>query len=64
LTTVAGKPRLVSLREAAWRLDVHEETLRRLVRAGRVPAVRFGSRGWLKFDARVIDAIVEGRREA
>ena len=60
MQVVVREPRLIPLREAAWMLDVHPDTLRRLVRQGRVPAVRLGERGWLKFLREDVRAIVEG----
>ena len=64
MVTVTGEPRLLSLREAAWRLDLHEETLRRMIRHGRVPAVRFGKRGWLKLRESDVRALIDGDRDA
>jgi excisionase family DNA binding protein len=60
MATLANEPRLIPLREAAWQLDVHPETLRRAVAAGRVPAVRFGRRGWIKLRPQIVRMIIDG----
>jgi excisionase family DNA binding protein len=61
MTTTANKPRLIPTREAAARLGIHAETLRRLVRDGRVPAVQLREGGWLRFRESDIDRLLEGR---
>jgi excisionase family DNA binding protein len=47
MTTTAN--RLIPTREAAERLGIHAETLRRLVRDGQVQAVQLREGGWLRF---------------
>ncbi|HEY5057494.1 MAG TPA: excisionase family DNA-binding protein [Gaiellaceae bacterium] len=49
IAAITDKPLLIGASEAARELGVHVETLRRAVRDGRVPAVRLGERGWLRF---------------
>jgi len=60
MPTIANEPCLIGAREAARRLGVHPETLRRAVRDGRVEAVRLGARGWLRFRVVDIDRFVRG----
>jgi excisionase family DNA binding protein len=49
------------LREAAWELDVHPETLRRAIAAGRLQAVRLGPRGWLKVRREDVERLIAGQ---
>jgi excisionase family DNA binding protein len=62
MNVVAHERRLISLRQAAWQLDMHPTTLRRLVAEGRVPAVRSGRRGWYRVRADVVREIADGTR--
>lgn len=65
MATVGNRrPELISTREAAARLCVHPETLRRLVRDGEVSAVRLRAGGWLKFRLRDIERLTGPTREA
>jgi excisionase family DNA binding protein len=61
MTAIAIRRELIPTREAAARLSIHPETLRRLVRDGQVPAVRLRERGWLRFNVRDLERLIEGR---
>jgi len=50
------RTQLMTLREVAHYLRVHPATVYRLVKAGRLPAIRVGRD--LRFDVRVVDAWV------
>ncbi len=61
MATAVHEPRLVSLRQAALELDVHPETLRRAIVAGRLHAVRLGPRGWLKVRREDVERLIAGQ---
>ena len=63
MATITEQPRLIPLREAAWQLDVHPETLRRAVADGKIAAVRLGTRGWLKLRPEDIEAFIAGETQ-
>ena len=60
-----GEPERITLtiREAAKAIGIHEQTLRRYVRRGIVPAVRLGSRVLIPVEAlrRLIEAQAGGK---
>lgn len=64
MTAVANRRALIPTREAAARIGVHPETLRRLVRDRQVPAVRLRAGGWLRFRTSDIEQLVGPTREA
>jgi excisionase family DNA binding protein len=55
--------KLLSAEEVAEKLDCSTRTVRQLVADGRLPAVRFAPRGWLRFIAEDVDRFVERSRE-
>ena len=63
MTATIGGRRLIPAREAAHLLDVHPETLRRLVRDGRLGAVRLRPGGWLRFEPRELERFVRENAE-
>jgi excisionase family DNA binding protein len=58
-----GTPGLIPTREAAARLGVSVDTVRRAVADGRLPAVRLRERGWLRFRSADLDRLVSGEAE-
>ncbi len=49
-------------REAAAYLQVNEETLRRWVRTGVIPAAKLGNRGGFRFRREDLDRFVQSRQ--
>jgi excisionase family DNA binding protein len=49
--------------EAAKYLGVHEETVRRWVREGEIPAAKLGNRGGFRFKRGDLDRFLEDRRQ-
>jgi len=60
VSSPSGEPGLVSVREVADQLGVHPETIRRLIHAGRVRAVRIG-RGLHIEDSSLDDLVARQR---
>ncbi|WP_430755374.1 helix-turn-helix domain-containing protein [Mycolicibacterium septicum] len=52
-------PQALTPTEAAERLNLHVETVRRMLRDGELPAAKVGKRSW-RIRAEVIDAILTG----
>lgn len=53
---------LLTAKQAASRLAVHVNTVKRMVRLGQIPHYRIGDRGDLRFDPADIDAWLRKRR--
>ena len=49
-------PPLLTAKEAAARLHIHVNSLKRIVRRGQIPHYRFGDRGDLRFAPADVDA--------
>ena len=45
MATIVEKPAWLTVKETARRLDLHEITVRRKIRAGEIPALQLGGRG-------------------
>jgi excisionase family DNA binding protein len=60
MTTFDATPGLYSVREAAHRLGVHPETIRRLIREGRLDAIRVGR--VLRVHREALDAFIARQR--
>jgi excisionase family DNA binding protein len=45
MTMIVEKPRWLTVNETARRLDLHEITVRRKIRAGEIPALQLGGPG-------------------
>lgn len=58
--TSAAEPQAISTEEAAKRLNLHVETIRRMVRRGELPAVKVGTR--VRVPVSVIDALLNGEQ--
>ncbi len=56
--------RWYSIKDVVARLGVHEQTVRRWIKQGVVPAVLFGHRGGYRIKASDLDAFLEAQREA
>ena len=54
---------LLTAKQAAARLSVHVNTVKRLVRHGEIPHYRLGARGDLRFDPADIDAWLATKRK-
>ena len=54
---------LLTAKQAAARLSVHVNTVKRLVRLGEIPHYRLGTRGDLRFDPADIDAWLATKRK-
>ena len=54
---------LVTAAEAARRLDMSVSTLRRLVDAGEIDAIRFGEKGHVRIRVRDLEELVEREGE-
>jgi excisionase family DNA binding protein len=52
---------LLTVEQAAARLQVHPQTVRGWIRHGRIPAVRLGRRT-IRIETRAIEALVERHR--
>jgi excisionase family DNA binding protein len=57
---VAG-PRLLEVREVARYLKACPDTVFRLIRKGKLPAIRFGTRSW-RIDPRDLQAFLDAHR--
>ena len=55
---------LVKVAEAAKRLGTSPDTVRRLVKLGELPVVRFGQHGHLRFRSEDIERLCEPRKAA
>jgi excisionase family DNA binding protein len=53
-------PRALTTAEAARRLNVKTETVRKLIHAGRIPACRVSSRGDFRISRAVLDEFLLG----
>lgn len=54
---------LLTAKQAASRLAVHVNTVKRMVRLGQIPHYRIGDRGDLRFDPADIDAWLATKRK-
>jgi excisionase family DNA binding protein len=54
-------PRLLEVHEVAYQLKSSQETVLRLIRKGRLAAIRLGTRS-LRIDPRDLEAFIESRR--
>jgi excisionase family DNA binding protein len=50
---------LLTVEEAAVRVKMHPDTVRRLLREGQIPGVKFGKRQW-RISAATLRAFTEG----
>ena len=50
---------LLTVEEAATRIKMHPDTIRRLLREGEIPGVKFGKRQW-RISAATLRAFSEG----
>jgi excisionase family DNA binding protein len=55
-------PRLLEVHEVAYHLRCSQEQVRRLIRAKKLTAIRFGPRSW-RVDPRDLQAFIDARRE-
>jgi excisionase family DNA binding protein len=58
----APLPRLLEVHEVAYHLRCSQEQVRRLIRAKKLTAIRFGPRSW-RVDPRDFQAFIDARRE-
>ncbi len=54
---------LLKTAEVAIRLGFSDTTVRKLAAEGRIPAVRFGEHGHLRFLPEDVDALIDRRRK-
>lgn len=54
---------LIPVRAVAERLGCSPKTVRALARSGRLPAVRFGERGWFRFDPSEVEQLARPETE-
>lgn len=54
--------RMLTIKEVAEYLSVHEKTIYRLVKSGELPALRVG--GQWRFEKKVLDAWIQNRTNA
>jgi excisionase family DNA binding protein len=58
-TSFEAPNRMMTIKEVAEYLSVHEKTIYRLVKSGELPALRVG--GQWRFEKKVLDAWIQGR---
>ncbi len=58
-TSLDTSNRMMTIREVAEYLSVHEKTIYRLVKSGELPALRVG--GQWRFEKKVLDAWIQNR---
>jgi len=56
-----AEERWYSIKDVVERLGVHEQTVRRWIKQGDVPAVLFGRRGGYRIKASDLDAFLEAQ---
>jgi excisionase family DNA binding protein len=54
---------LLTAKEAAKRLHVHVNTVKRMIRSGALPHYRFGERGDIRLSVEDVDAWLRARRK-
>ena len=59
-TSFEAPNRMMTIKEVAEYLSVHEKTIYRLVKSGELPALRVG--GQWRFDIKELDALVRQQR--
>lgn len=62
--SVATEPRLIRVPEAAQLLGVSHQYVRDLVASGELPSVRFGDRGWIRFNIEDVQRFIRGEEQS
>jgi excisionase family DNA binding protein len=59
--TTSRRPRLISAAVAADLLGVSVCTIRRRPHDGTLRPIRFGEKGWMRFDRNELEALISGK---